>query len=372
MKKNLFLMIALLCAVVQGAWADGGWELVYRQTKTTSANWTALNAGSSTGYTIGTAGTTTYYYATGNLSFTNSTVGGSGLTIRGTVYLYIPSGKTVRCTGAKANDAGIAGGGAGVELAAGNTLYLLGDGRLEATGGDGESGNHGNHGEDANFEYNKYCQPGSGGRGGDGGGGGGAGIGTRGGNGGAGGAGGSAKRDANEGTNKGVAGSPGSNGDTAGSMGTLYVYQGWNLSVIVKGGGAGWFTTAKSERGKNAAEDPGDQHAASGGGGGGTSGNGGRGADIGTGGGGGGGGGGGAAGNSTWRNNTSNGFYRVGAGGGKGGVDGADELLVGGLVGLVDVIAVDGDCNTGQDTEDRNHDNQLHQRKAPGGGAGQG
>ena len=312
-------MIALLCAVVQGAWADGGWELVYRQTKTTSANWTALNAGSSTGYTIGTAGTTTYYYATGNLSFTNSTVGGSGLTIRGTVYLYIPSGKTVRCTGAKANNTGLTGGGAGVELAAGNTLYLLGDGRLEATGGDGESGNRGGHGEDANFEYDKYCQPGSGGRGGDGGGGGGAGIGTRGGNGGAGGAGGSAKRDANEGTNKGVAGSPGSNGDTAGSMGTLYVYQGWNLSVIVKGGGAGWSTTAKSKRGKNAAEDPGNQYAASGGGGGGTSGNGSAGSDIGTGGGGGGGGGGGAAGNSTWRNNASNGFYRVGAGGGKGG-----------------------------------------------------
>ena len=319
MKKNLFLMIALLCAVVQGAWADGGWELVYRQTKTTSANWTALNAGSSTGYTIGTAGTTTYYYATGNLSFTNSTVGGSGLTIRGTVYLYIPSGKTVRCTGAKANDTGITGGGAGVELAAGNTLYLLGDGRLEATGGDGESGNHGDHGEDANFEYNKYCQPGSGGRGGDGGGGGGAGIGTRGGNGGAGGAGGSAKRDANEGTNKGVAGSPGSNGDTAGSMGTLYVYQGWNLSVVAKGGGAGWFTSARSNRGKNAAEDPGNQYAASGGGGGGTSGNGFAGSDIGTGGGGGGGGGGGAAGNSTWRYSASNGFYRVGAGGGKGG-----------------------------------------------------
>ena len=318
-QKKLFLILALLCTMVQGAWADGGWELVYRQTKTTSANWTALNAGSSTGYTIGTAGTTTYYYATDNLSFTNSTVGGSGLTIRGTVYLYIPSGKTVRCTGAKANDTGITGGGAGVELAAGNTLYLLGDGRLEATGGDGESGNRGDHGEDANFEYDKYCQPGSGGRGGDGGGGGGAGIGTRGGNGGAGGAGGSAKRDANEGTNKGVAGSPGSNGDTAGSMGTLYVYQGWNLSVVVKGGGAGWFTSARSNRGKNAAEDPGNQYAASGGGGGGTSGNGSAGSDIGTGGGGGGGGGGGAAGNSTWRNSASNGFYRVGAGGGKGG-----------------------------------------------------
>ena len=317
MRQKFLFILALLLTAVTGAWADN-WDVVYRLTQTTSANWTALNAGSSTGYTIGTAGTTTYYYATGNLSFTNSTVGGSGLTIRGTVYLYIPSGKTVRCTGAKASGTGLTGGGAGVELAAGNTLFLLGDGRLEATGGDGESGNRGDHGEDANFEYNKYCQPGSGGRGGDGGGGGGAGIGTRGGNGGAGGAGGSAKRDENEGTNKGVAGSPGSNGDTAGSMGTLYVYQGWNLSVVAKGGGHGWFTSAQSNRGKNAAEDPYNQYAASGGGGGGTSGNGSAGSDIGTGGGGGGGGG-GAAGNSTWRNNASNGFYRVGAGGGKGG-----------------------------------------------------
>ena len=320
MRQKFLFILALLLTAVTGAWADN-WDVVYRLTQTTSANWTALSAGSTTGWTIGSAGTTTYYYATGNLSFTNSTVGGSGLTIRGTVYLYIPSGKTVKCTGAKANNTGITGGGAGVELAAGNTLYLLGDGRLEATGGDGESGNSGDHGEDANFEYDKYCQPGSGGRGGDGGGGGGAGIGTRGGNGGAGGAGGSAKRDKTEGENKGVAGSPGSNGDTAGSMGTLYVYQGWNLSVVAKGGGAGWFTSARSNRGKNAAEDPGNQYAASGGGGGGTSGNGSAGSDIGTGGGGGGGGGGGAAGNSTWRNNASNGFYRVGAGGGKGGGD---------------------------------------------------
>ena len=81
MKKKILMMLVLLCAVVQGAWAQASWEEVYTMTNTTSANWTALNAGSSTGYTIGTAGTTTYYYATGNLSFTNSTVGGSGLTI---------------------------------------------------------------------------------------------------------------------------------------------------------------------------------------------------------------------------------------------------------------------------------------------------
>ena len=118
--RQLFLILALLLTAVTGAWADN-WDVVYRLTQTTSANWTALSAGSTTGWTIGSAGNTTYYYATGNLSFTNSTVGGSGLTIRGTVYLYIPSGVTVTCTGHNASGTGLTGGGAGVELAAGNT-----------------------------------------------------------------------------------------------------------------------------------------------------------------------------------------------------------------------------------------------------------
>ena len=76
--RQLFLTLALLCAVVQGAWAQASWDEVYAMTNTTSANWTKLNAGSSTGKTLGTAGTTTYYYADANLTFTNSTAGGSG------------------------------------------------------------------------------------------------------------------------------------------------------------------------------------------------------------------------------------------------------------------------------------------------------
>ena len=79
--KRLFLLFALLCAVVQGTWAQNEWDAVYTQTQTTSANWTALNAGSTTGQTLGSAGTTTYYYVNSNLTFTNSSVGGSGLTI---------------------------------------------------------------------------------------------------------------------------------------------------------------------------------------------------------------------------------------------------------------------------------------------------
>ena len=58
--KQLFLMLTLLCAVVQGAWAQTSWDEVYAMTNTTAADWTQLNASSTTGETIGTAGSTTY------------------------------------------------------------------------------------------------------------------------------------------------------------------------------------------------------------------------------------------------------------------------------------------------------------------------
>ena len=89
MTKRLLLIIALLCAFAQGARAQNSWDEVYAMTQTTSANWTAL-AGSTTGQTLGSVGNTTYYYANSNLSFTNSNAGGSGLTIRGTVYFTSP------------------------------------------------------------------------------------------------------------------------------------------------------------------------------------------------------------------------------------------------------------------------------------------
>ena len=164
------------------------WNVVYSRTQTTSANWTALGAGSTTGRTLGSADAVTYYYASDNLSFTNSTAGGSGLTIQGTVYLYIPSGKTVTCMGHDAS--GNTGGGAGIELTAGNTLYLIGGGRLIATGGNAANGGNGGKGNDAEVTYDESILGGSGGNGGNGGGGAGAGIGTRGGNGGSGGSGG--------------------------------------------------------------------------------------------------------------------------------------------------------------------------------------
>ncbi|MBQ9357168.1 MAG: hypothetical protein IJT98_07775 [Prevotella sp.] len=130
--KFLTILALLLMAVTQGAWAQTNWEEVYSLTGTTAEKWTALE-GSSTGRTLGTAGSTTFYYAAGNLSFTNLTAGGSGLTIQGTVYIYVPEGVTVTCTGANAS--GTTGGGAGIKLTSGNTLYLLGTGTVNATGG---------------------------------------------------------------------------------------------------------------------------------------------------------------------------------------------------------------------------------------------
>ena len=325
MKKKLFLMLALLCAVAQGAWADE-WDAVYTQTQTKQSDWTALSAGSTTGRTLGSANATTYYYATGNLSFTNATAGGSGLTILGTVYLYVPEGMTLTCTGANAS--GQTGAGAGIEVALGNSLYFLGGGTVNATGGNAENGRNGSNGNDANFDYDDYCQPGSGGAGGNGGGGAGAGIGTRGGNGGTGGSGGTARRDENEGTNLGVSGSAGTAGNTASAMGLLYIFQ--TVTVNAHGGSKGSAGSCGS-RGNNAAEDPYNQYAAAGGGGGGAGGFGGSANNIGTGGPGGGGGGGGAAGNSTWRANSTNGFYRVGAGGGGGGKNGDGSSALDGV-----------------------------------------
>lgn len=70
--RQLFLTLALLCAMVQTSWAQASWDEVYAMTNTTSANWTALPEGTTAGATIGMAGTTTYYYADANLSFTTS------------------------------------------------------------------------------------------------------------------------------------------------------------------------------------------------------------------------------------------------------------------------------------------------------------
>ena len=321
MQKKLFSMLVLLCAIVQGTWAQDEWATVYKQTQTTEANWTALDAGSTTGKTFGSANATTYYYATGDLSFTNTTAGGSGLAILGTVYLYVPEGKTVTCTGANAS--GLTGGGAGIELTEGNTLYLVGGGTVNATGGKAANGGNGGNGSNAECTYNTSILGGSGGSGGNGGGGAGAGIGTRGGNGGNGGAGGQRNGSyGQETTQKGVDGNGGIAGGTAGRMGT--VNKMGNITLNAQGGAAGSNGTG-GNRGLTASQHPGSNvYMASGGGGGGAGGFGGAASNIGTGGCGGGGGGGGAAGNVAWvlYSGTANGYYHAGAKGGKGGRNG--------------------------------------------------
>ena len=293
-RKLLFTMLALSLGCLSGgsgAMAQNGWENVYAQTETSSADWTKLSSGSSSGITLGSGSATTYYYIDRTLDFTNTN--GSGLTITGTVYLYIPSGRKLTCEGSNAN--GRTGAGAGIELPSGNTLYIIGGGSVTAKGGNAANGGNGAAGTNAGYSYNSWTSTGAGGKGGDGGGGAGAGIGTRGGNGGTGGAGGDGNTYTNWHQNPGTNGSNGDNGATAGAMGTLYVANG--ITVNATGGATGTSGGAGGQRGKAAADDDVSwNYTMAGGGGGGGGAYGGAAANIGTGGPGGGGGGGGAGG----------------------------------------------------------------------------
>ena len=304
-KKKILFILALICAVVQGAWAQASLDEVYAMTNTTAANWTKLSAGSTTGKTLGTANATTYYYADANLSFTNSMAGGSGLTILGTVYLYVPQGVTVTCTGANAN--GATGGGAGIELTAGNFLNLLGSGSVNATGGNAANGGNGTNGSVASCEWDnmKWAWVGGNGHGGNGGGGAGAGIGTRGGTGGAGGNAPEPEIYYTTWTENGVAGSAGSSGQTADAKGELHVSK--DITINATGGSQGSAGTAGTA-GKSCMRYGGNEYSIPGGGGGGAGGFGGAANNIGPGGPGGGGGGGGAKGSHDL---TSTGFYII-------------------------------------------------------------
>ncbi|MBQ4391738.1 MAG: hypothetical protein II826_01350 [Prevotella sp.] len=308
--KKLFLILALLCAMVQTSWAQASWEEACAMTNTSAANWTLLDGDSQTGKTLGTSGTTTYYHVTGNLEFSNSTEGGSGLTILGMVYFYVPEGVTVTCKGADARFN--TGAGAGIELAEGNSLCFLGKGAVNATGGNAFRGGYGYDGGTAYWKDDGYSS-GSGGEGGFGGGGAGAGVGTRGGDGGEGGKGalGTLSAWSNAGGNSGYNGEAGA---TAGRMGNLYVAQS-SFHLTAKGGAVGTIGTP-GPAGKSCLYDSGYNYGAAGGGGGGAGGFGGAASNIGTGGPGGGGGGGGASGNLEW---AGSGYYVVRAPGGKGG-----------------------------------------------------
>jgi len=332
--KQLFLTLALLCAIVQGAWAQASWEEVYAMTNTTSANWTTLPEGTTAGATIGMAGATTYYYASKHIYYGNSTPGGSALTILGTVYIYVPYSLTVTCTGANAD--GQTGAGAGIELTSGNSLFLLGEGEVKATGGKAANGGNGANGTDASCDFNsmEWAWVGGEGHGGNGGGGAGAGIGTRGANGGNGGIAPEKEIYYTTWTENGVVGGAGSAGQTADAMGGLTVSN--TISINATGGSQGSAGTAGTA-GKSCMRHGGKEYSIPGGFGGAAN-------NIGTGGPGGGGGGGGAKGS---HDRTSTGFYNIYANGGAGGQNGdGSYAATGGTAGVSTANINNGTCDT--------------------------
>ena len=328
-RKLLFTMLALSLGCLSGgsgAMAQAGWEAIYTQTQTTSDDWNPLSSDQTEGYTLGSTGTTKYYYLKKSLNFTNSNAGGSGLKIQGTVYLYLPAGISINCQGANAS--GSTGAGAGIELSSGNTLYIIGGGTgttVTATGGNAADGSNGGNGTWAEGGSGSWTRTGAGGTGGDGGGGAGAGIGTRGGAGGSGGSGGASKYyddGAQDDEQNGTAGFGGTNGSNAGAMGNLYVDQTFGITVTATGGTAGLSGGSGGDRGRGYCYDGYSYNVTvAGGGGGGGGGFGGGASDKGTGGPGGGGGGGGAGGSQDWMPNSSGGVYNVNAYGGSGGTN---------------------------------------------------
>ena len=282
----------------------------FESDKTIYAYWklktgcTALS-GSSSGKSL-SAGT---YVVSSDLSFTNSTAGGSGITVSGTANIYIEEGCTITATGSDGSSG--SGGGAGIEVASGKTLNLYGYGSVVATGGKGGAAEAGK--SNAKDAYMKgsfdSIKSGTGGAGGKGAGGGGAGIGTKGGSGGAGGAAGTQLSYGNLSWRWYWAGKNGGNGSsgTAGATcGTIKKQSGITISATGGAGGdkgnGGTCYTSTTTSDKSGQSNYRMQYkvtnywtcgagGAGGGGGGGYAG-----ADIGTGGAGGGGGGGGGSG----------------------------------------------------------------------------
>ena len=381
-RKLLFTMLALSLGCLSGgsgAMAQAGWESAFSQSQTTSTTWEALSTGSTTGKTLGESGTTKYYYLQESLTFTNTNAGGSGLTIKGTVYLYIPYGLTITCVGADAS--GATGAGAGIELAEGNTLYIIGSGdgvntTVTAKGGKAANGSNGGNGGNADFVYDSWMTSGTGGKGGDGGGGAGAGIGTRGGNGGIGGNGGEGYYHTTDWkTHDGRNGNNGTNGNTAENMGELFVDQTFGITVSATAGAGATVAGNGGQWGQSALDDDaGNNYSIAGGGGGGGGGFGGAASDIGTGGPGGGGGGGGAGGSIEWADTD---FYVVKAYAGSGGYNAGGTTTAGyGEMALVSWASL---CTAGmvktngswdEDDEKSSHGDQTDGTGGSGAGCG--
>lgn len=140
-----------------------------------------ITEGSNAGYTM-TDGNT--YVLKNSVTFSNSTVGGSGMRVAdgATVVLYVPQGVTLTANGA--NGEGRIGGGAGIRVPDTATLVVTGEGSIIVSGGNAGNGENGKKGGDSYLDESGWGVAGIGGSGGAGGGGAGAGIGGKGGTGG--------------------------------------------------------------------------------------------------------------------------------------------------------------------------------------------
>ncbi len=208
-QASMVLVLAMLATMLTGLWiepkvqaAEKIWDKFSSLASLTEVNEVLTN-------TIGNVTLRTGYYIVDKnttitaSNATSSADANSAIVISGAVELYIPKGVTLTVKGGDAYYA--KPGAAGIELSAGNTLSIFGEGTLVATGGNagngsdgGTGGNGGNSsrgnslstGTAVNFN-NSLCwgdsiYAGAGGAGGNGGGGAGAGIGTKGGAGGTG------------------------------------------------------------------------------------------------------------------------------------------------------------------------------------------
>ena len=259
------------------------------------------------GSTKGAALSSGVYYVDSNVTYSNSTAGGSGISIAGgaTVYLYVKKGVTLTATGG--NGSGRTGGGAGINVPSNSTLVLLGQGTVKATGGRAGNGSNGARGGDGVLNNGTNYRGGYGASGGAGGGGAGAGIGGSGGTGGTGGG------QTSNGSNKtsgssnasGSDGNGGGAGGTGGSCGTVYILGSLTVNAASGGSGSGGSggsggTTQKSD----SKWDGKKYHTAGAGGGGGGGGGGYTASAIGGGGAGGGGGGSGGQGGTDFTKST--------------------------------------------------------------------
>ena len=99
-----------------------------------------ITESSSSGYTM-TDGNT--YVVDNSVSFSNETVGGSGITIadNATVVVFVPADVTLTATGA--NGSGQIGGGAGIRVPETATLIITGEGCVNSVGGNAGNGEDG-------------------------------------------------------------------------------------------------------------------------------------------------------------------------------------------------------------------------------------